>query len=165
MTGSFLNIKYNPDNGPINGFGGLMRDPDVAKVANAIGGIVRAAIIANGLAAEGDDEFLTPGRVSELFGQEYDPESGRGVRQTTFMWKSAPPFNNPRPAVRISVTGSYEGRFADRTVSSAPTTIEFGSHYNEGTPRDRPRQDIMGSALRKVAKALPGVELRKGDWV
>lgn len=165
MTGSFLNIKYHPDNGPVKGFGGMMKDPQVAKVANSVGKIVKAAIIANGLAAEGNDEFLTPGRVSELFGQEYNPGSGKGVRQTRFMWKSAPPYNNPRPAVRLSVSGRYEGRFADRTVSSAPTTIEFGSKYNEGTPRDRPAQDIMGSALRKVAAAMPGVDLRKGDWV
>lgn len=150
MSGTYLRVTYKEDHGMIDGFGGLLRGPGTASVAQAVGKIVKAAIVAQAVAAEGRDKHLTPGRVVELFSN---------VQTRDFLWRNTKgKYPNPRRAVRLEVTGSYEGKDGDK-VKSSPVTIEFGSEYNEGTPGDRPAQHIMGRALRKVSAAMVGMNV------
>lgn len=149
MSGTHLRVTYKEDHGMIDGFGGLLRGPGTASVAHAVGKIVKAAIVAQAVAAEGRDKHLTPGRVVELFSN---------VQTKEFLWRNPDKHPNPRRAVQLEVTGAYEGKDGDK-VKSSPVTIEFGSKYNEGTPGDRPAQHIMGRALKKVSAAMVGMNI------
>lgn len=144
-----LNIRYKPDNNVITGMGGLMRGGELKGANYKMMRLLRGMIIANAIKADGNDIYLSPGRARELFSQVEFSNEMRTLRDGIH--------RNKRWAGRISVTGSYEGKDGDDLVKSSPVTIEFGSKYNEGTPRDRPRQDVMRKALARFIRTHVGV--------
>src|SRR5699024_3397166 len=93
-----------------------------------------------------------PGRITEVF-------SKSSVVPTTEILMEVGHLN-PRRAARVEATGAYEGKDkATGFPKSSPVTIEFGSHYNEGTRGDRPDYRVMLQALLAQAAGIVGMNV------
>ena len=142
--------KYVADNSMATGMGGLMMGPGTLKVAAAIARKYRAYLAASVAIAEADatGHELPPGRIAELFSKSHI------THRTALLKDLSSGHLNPRRAANVEVTGAYEGKDkATGFPKSSPVTIEFGSHYNEGTRGDRPDYRVMLRALRAQAAA------------
>lgn len=150
--------KYVPDNNVATGMGGLLMSNPVKTVAMAFAQKYRKYLVASMAVAEADaaGNELPPGRITELFSQ------ARAVPTVSVLKDLSSGHVNPRRAANVEVTGAYEGKDkATGFPKSSPVTIEFGSHYNEGTKRDRPSYHVMLNALRAQAAATRGMDLAK----
>ena len=150
--------KYVPDNSMGIGMGGLLMGPGTLKVATAVARKYRAYLAVAIAVAEADaaGEELPPGRITELFSKSHI------THQTAVIKDLSSGHLNPRRAASVEVTGAYEGKDkATGFPKSSPVTIEFGSHYNEGTKGDRPDYRVMLNALRAQAAATRGMNLAK----
>lgn len=151
---ALLNLTYKADNGMVKGMGGLMMGNGTSKVAMAIAQKYAKFLAASALIAEADakGEELAPGRITEVFSK------GKAVPSVAILLHDG--HVNPRRSARYEVTGAYEGK--DKVSGypkSSPVTIEFGSHYNEGTKGDRPDFRVMARALRAQSFATIGMDL------
>ena len=149
--------KYVPDNSMGIGMGGLLMGRGTLKVATAVARKYRAYLAVAVAVAEADaaGEELPPGRITELFSKSY-------ITHHSLLLKDLAGHVNPRRSANVNVTGAYEGKDkATGFPKSSPVTIEFGSHYNEGTKGDRPSYHVMLNALRAQAVATRGMNLAK----
>lgn len=176
---AILNVTYQPDNNIVTGMGGLLLSNGTAKVAMAIAQRYRAKYLAASIeVAEGDarSEQLAPGRIRELFSK------AKIVPDIDVLTDLTTGHRNARRSARVEVTGAYEGkdektgtpkrvynrmgqayiRMVGGLPKSSPVTIEFGSHYNEGTRGDRPDFRVLANALRAQAAATVGMDLAEG---
>lgn len=152
---ALLHVTYKPDNGLVKGMGGLMMSNGTQKVAMAVAQSLRKYVLASALAAEGSatQNEIPPGRITEVF-------SKLDVKPIVSVINDGGHVN-PRRAARAGVTGQYEGKDkATGFPKSAPVTLEFGSHYNEGTKRDRPALHVLKKAVESMAAARPGMDAR-----
>lgn len=150
--------KYVPDNSLATGMGGLMMGRGTLKLALAVARKYRAYLAVSAAVAEGDaaGNELPPGRITEVFSKS------SVVPTTEILMEDG--HLNPRRAARVEVTGAYEGKDkATGFPKSSPVTIEFGSHYNEGTRGDRPDYRVMLRALRAQAAATVGMNVGR-EW-
>lgn len=148
--------KYVPDNNMVTGMGGLLMSNPVKTVAMAFAQKYRVYLAASMAVAEADaaGEELPPGRITELFSR------AKAVPTVTVLKDLNTGHINPRRSANVEVTGAYEGKDkATGFPKSSPVTIEFGSHYNEGTKGDRPDYRVMLNALRAQAAATRGMDL------
>lgn len=155
---ALLYVDYKPDNGLVRGMGGLMMGNGTAKVAMAIAQKYAKYLTASALIAEADarGEELAPGRIIEAFSRA----NGKATPSVAVINDGG--HINPRRTARYEVTGAYEGKDpASGFPKSSPVTIEFGSHYNEGTKGDRPDFRVMLNALRSQSVVTRGMNLAK----
>lgn len=154
---AMLHVTYKPDNGMVKGMGGLMMSNGTQTVAMAIAQSLRKHVLAAAVIAEGDARFYdtAPGRILEVFSKSY-------VRPIVEVLNDGGHWN-PRRAARYEVTGRYEGKDEDGRPKSSPVTLEFGSHYNEGTKQDRPDYRVLGRAVAALAASRPGIDLGMSD--
>lgn len=153
---ALLHLTYKPDNGLVKGMGGLMMGNGTQKVAMAIAQKYAKFLAASALIAEADAKGaeLAPGRITEVFSKGHATPSVAVINDGGHV--------NPRRSARYEVTGAYEGK--DKVSGfpkSSPVTIEFGSHYNEGTKSDRPDFRVMLNALRSQSIVTRGMNLAK----
>ncbi len=173
---AILNVTYQPDNNMIDGMGAILVGGGTSRVALAIAQRYRAKFLAASIeVAEGDarSEQLAPGRIRELFSK------AKLVPEVVLLKDLSSGHINPRRAYRVEVTGAYEGkdektgtpkrvynrmgqayiRMVGGLPKSSPVTIEFGSHYNEGTRGDRPDFRVLANALYAQAAVTVGMNV------
>lgn len=155
---AILRLTYQPNNNMVDGMGALMVGPGTLKVAKAVARKYLGFLAVSMAVAEADaaGEELPPGRITELFSKAHvQNDMALLVEDGHANW---------RRAAKVTVTGAYEGKDkATGFPKSSPVTIEFGSHYNEGTRGDRPDFRVMANALRAQSLVTKGMNLAK-DW-
>lgn len=145
-----VRVRYVADNGTVTGYGALLMGGGTQAVSAALAKKLVGLIALSAAAAEteGRGYEIEPGHVVKAF-------SNIDLTPSIYtIFDAGRP--NPRRSTRVEVTGKDLGQRNGRARSS-PVTLEFGSHYNEGTSSDRPALQVMGKALRLFAARRRGV--------
>lgn len=144
-------VKYVPDNSRAKGMGGLLMSQGVAKVARRYAmGIAATVPVAAAAASAGASRqwSIEPGWVLEAY-------SNLEIKESTATLVSGG-HRNPRKAARI-IVDTPPGNTSGGLVQSSAVTLEFGSHYNEGTSTDRPALGVLGNAAKAYAARSIGI--------
>lgn len=136
-------VKYVMDNSKVKGFGGLLLSGGVQKVALSVAGVLSAQVALSAAAAESNARrwSIRPGWITEAY-------SGGHIRPTVITIMDGG-HRNPRRSARLEVSTPH-GNDNGGLVESSAVTLEFGSHYNEGTKTDRPALGVLGTATRRL---------------
>lgn len=144
-------VKYVADNSHAEGMGALLMSSGVAKVARRVAAQIAATVpMAAAAASAGSARqwSIAPGWILEAY-------SKLEIKESTAILVSGG-HRNPRKAARI-IVDTPPGNTSGGLVQSSALTLEFGSHYNEGTSTDRPALGVLGNATKAYAARNIGI--------
>lgn len=143
-------VRYKPDNSKVKGMGGLLMSGGVQKTANRAAAALAAMIPSVAAANEATAQAwgIEPGWITSAYSEmSFKPKPVALVDGGHI---------NLRKATRIVFERS-PGNVHGAPVQSGVVTLEFGSHYNEGTRTDRPALGVLSQSIRAFAASRVGI--------